>query len=74
MLRSEGAMRGVVSVEDLSDAELIEIARQSPQMTDLILTKGATTKEPYDIDGTAKNSPHVVVPDFIGGIKHNILS
>lgn len=71
MLRSEGAMRGVVSVEELSDAELIEIARQSPQMAGLDLTKGVTTKERYDIDGTAKNAPHVVVLDY--GIKHNIL-
>jgi carbamoyl-phosphate synthase small subunit len=64
-------MRGVVSVEELSDAELIEIARQSPQMAGLDLTKGVTTKEQYDIEGLAKNAPHVVVLDY--GIKHNIL-
>ncbi|HZK76775.1 MAG TPA: glutamine-hydrolyzing carbamoyl-phosphate synthase small subunit, partial [Candidatus Kapabacteria bacterium] len=71
MLRSEGAMRGVLSTEDLSDAELIEIARQSPKMAGLDLTKGVTTNESYDLNGTSQQSPHVVVLDY--GIKQNIL-
>ncbi|HEX5315203.1 MAG TPA: glutamine-hydrolyzing carbamoyl-phosphate synthase small subunit [Candidatus Kapabacteria bacterium] len=71
MLRSEGAMRGVLSTEDLSDAELIEIARQSPKMAGLDLTKGVTTHESYDLVGPSQTSPHVVVLDY--GIKQNIL-
>ena len=71
MLRSEGAMRGVLSSENLSDSELVEVARQSPTMAGLDLTKGVTTKETYDLDGLTKKAPHVVVLDY--GIKQNIL-
>lgn len=71
MLRSEGAMRGVISTEDLSDAELIEIARQSPSMTGLDLTKEVTTKNSYGMGDASEKKPHVVVVDY--GIKQNIL-
>jgi carbamoyl-phosphate synthase small subunit len=83
LLRSEGAMRGVLSTEDLSDAELIEIARQSPKMAGLDLTKNVTTTSPYDLNPLPAGEgqppkadrvtgyPHVVVLDY--GIKQNIL-
>ncbi|HWF43538.1 MAG TPA: glutamine-hydrolyzing carbamoyl-phosphate synthase small subunit [Candidatus Kapabacteria bacterium] len=82
MLRSEGAMRGILSTEELSDAELLEAARHTPQMAGLDLTKGVTTKESYDYTpselspsfsrrGQGVVSPHVVVIDY--GIKQNIL-
>ena len=71
MLRSEGAMRGVLSTESLSDAEFIEIARQSPNMAGLDLTKGVTTSNSYDMGESSKKKPHVVVIDY--GIKQNIL-
>jgi carbamoyl-phosphate synthase small subunit len=48
MLRSEGAMRGILSTEDLPDNELLEATRHTPQMAGLDLTKGVTTKESYD--------------------------
>ncbi len=77
LLRSEGAMRSVLSTEALSDAELVEIARKSPKMAGLDLTKGVTTPNVYEIDRVGDgalaipSAPHVVVIDY--GIKENIL-
>ncbi len=76
LLRSEGAMRGVLSTESLTDDELVRVALESPKMAGLDLTKGVTTREPYDMAGPTVNSswkkpPHVVVLDY--GIKQNIL-
>ncbi|MDP4198883.1 MAG: glutamine-hydrolyzing carbamoyl-phosphate synthase small subunit [Bacteroidota bacterium] len=87
LLRSEGAMRSVLSIEALSDAELVEIARLSPNMAGLDLTKGVTTKQTYDFPEITNDEfritnqgtesvrhspmPHVVVLDY--GIKQNIL-
>jgi carbamoyl-phosphate synthase small subunit len=71
LLRSEGAMRGVLSTENLSDAELAQIALESPSMAGLDLTKGVTTPSSYDLGERSKKTPHVVVLDY--GIKQNIL-
>jgi carbamoyl-phosphate synthase small subunit len=71
ILRSEGAMRGILSTESVTDDELVQAARQSPVMTGLDLTKGVTTRETYGLDTKATTPPHVVVVDF--GIKQNIL-
>ena len=72
MLRSEGAMRGIVSSDALTDQELTNIALSSPKMDGLDLTKGVTTKSQYDLEGLKKRSPHIVVVDY--GIKQNILT
>jgi carbamoyl-phosphate synthase small subunit len=72
ILRSEGAMRGVISIENLTDGELVEASRSIPSMSGLDLTKGVTTKSSYDMPGRSKRSPHVVVIDY--GIKQNILN
>lgn len=72
MLREQGAMRGVLSTESLSDAELTQVALASPEMSGLDLTKDVTTKQLYRFDAPVeKNAPHVVVLDY--GIKRNIL-
>jgi len=71
MLRSEGAMRGVISTEGVSNEELTQAALNSPQMAGLDLTKGVTTKNPYDLVDAGTSAPHVLVVDF--GIKQNIL-
>jgi carbamoyl-phosphate synthase small subunit len=75
ILRSEGAMRGVLSTEEMSDAELVEIAQQSPKMAGLDLTRGVTTQNSYNLDSDptlfSTVAPHVVVLDY--GIKQNIL-
>ena len=71
ILRTEGALRGIISVESLSDAELVEATRSIPVMTGLDLTKGVTTKSNYDVKTVHKDAPHVVVIDY--GIKENII-
>ncbi|MBI3579495.1 MAG: glutamine-hydrolyzing carbamoyl-phosphate synthase small subunit [Ignavibacteriales bacterium] len=86
MIRTVGALRGVISTSDLDDESLIQKARTSPKMTGLDLTKQVTTKVPYrwdEIDRTPfALSPkaakklngkrwNVVVFDY--GVKHNIL-
>src|SRR5437588_6738700 len=71
ILRSEGALRGIISVEDISDIELLEEVRKLPVMTGLDLTKGVTTSSSYEINGVPDTAPHVVVIDY--GIKQNIL-
>lgn len=86
MIRTVGALRGVISTADLNDDSLIEKARTSPHMAGLDLTKQVTTKVPYrwdEIDRTpfALGTPpsrklngkrwNVVVFDY--GVKHNIL-
>jgi carbamoyl-phosphate synthase small subunit len=87
MIRTTGAMRGIISTEDLDDDSLVRKARRSPEMAGLDLTKVVTCKEVshWDaIDGTLYNlAPqaatdpqdgkrfNVVVYDY--GAKHNIL-
>lgn len=72
MLREQGAMRGVLSTETLSNDELTQVALASPQMAGLDLTKDVTTKQEYQFEAPDdKNAPHVVVLDY--GIKRNIL-
>ena len=86
MIRTVGALRGVMSTVDLDDASLIEKARHSPSMIGLDLAKVVTTGKPYEWDaidktpfalkpiGRAKNDGRpwfVVVYDY--GVKQNIL-
>ncbi|MBM4168879.1 MAG: glutamine-hydrolyzing carbamoyl-phosphate synthase small subunit [Ignavibacteria bacterium] len=86
MIRTVGAMRGIISANDLDDARLLQKVRQSPEMKGLDLTKQVTTSEPYswdEVDRTpfalAPLAQHrsgggkwkVVVFDY--GVKHNIL-
>ena len=86
MIRTTGALRGVLSATDLDDARLVEKARSSPGMAGMDLTRQVTTSKPYqwnDIDKTAfalepaarkttnGRTWNVVVLDY--GVKHNIL-
>lgn len=71
ILRTQGALRGVISTENVSDSALVAKSRELPLMTGLDLTKGVTTSKIYSIDAKHENAPHVVVMDF--GIKTNIL-
>lgn len=82
-LRMHGAMRGVISTESVSDAALVERAKNSAQMEGLDLATALSTKEPYawtrgtyDI-ATAARRPlaparfKVVAYDY--GLKHAML-
>lgn len=85
MIRSEGALRGVLSTADHDDASLIRKAKSSPLMSGLDLATKVTCEAPYEwneIDGTPfALSPvdgtiplrrfSVVAYDY--GIKRNIL-
>lgn len=71
ILRSEGAMRGVLSTESLSNEELVEAARSIPVMAGQDLTKGVTLKERRSVGSDNAAAPHVAVVDF--GIKQNII-
>jgi len=85
MLRTQGAMRGILSTKDLNDESLVKKAKASPEMTGLDLAKDVTTKKQYSwnaVDktpfalvtknGEKNNGKHkVVVYDY--GVKHNIL-
>ena len=86
MIRTKGAMRGILSSVDLDDDSLVAKANAAPSMKGMDLTKQVTTAKPYrwdDVDTTpfalqpaikAKLNGHrwnVVVLDY--GVKHNIL-
>ncbi len=87
MLRSEGALRGVLSTTDTDDASLVAKARALPSMAGQDLASEVTCLTPYEWtsvdttqfavpavqgDGTQPRSTfRVVVYDF--GVKHNIL-
>ena len=86
MIRTVGALRGVISTVDPEDERLIEKARRSPSMNGLDLAKVVTTPTTYDWTATDETpfalkplgkigdgSQHrfVVVYDY--GVKQNIL-
>ncbi|HTR82813.1 MAG TPA: glutamine-hydrolyzing carbamoyl-phosphate synthase small subunit [Bacteroidota bacterium] len=87
MLRTLGALRGVLSTKDLDDASLIEKAKASPEMTGLDLAKNVTCKTSYkwdEIDRTPyalppqtaethHNGRRFKVAVFDYGVKQNIL-
>jgi len=86
IIRTTGAMRGVISTVDPEDDSLVAKARKSPSMNGLDLATGVTTAAPYAWDAvdrtpfalatatkTKTNGKrwNVVVCDY--GVKHNIL-
>ena len=85
ILRSQGAMRGVISTTDLNDESLIAKAKLSPEMTGQDLAKKVTTEKEYrwsTIDSTAyalttksgeTNNAKYKVVVFDYGVKQNIL-
>ena len=83
-LRTEGAMRGVISSLEADPDKLVEKARSIPTMAGLDLATSVSTKQRYEwtkgveacspseiVEPAAEPSLHVVAYDF--GIKHNIL-
>lgn len=86
MIRTQGAMRSILSTMDLEDGSLLKKVERSPQMSGLDLATKVTCAVPYqwtETDGTPFALPtvghrlekerrfHVVAYDF--GIKRNIL-
>jgi carbamoyl-phosphate synthase small subunit len=86
MLRTFGAMRGILSTTDLDDKRLMMKVQGSPEMTGLDLTHVVSCKEPYrwdDVDRTpfllkpltngATNGKRLKVVAYDCGIKQNIM-
>ncbi len=86
MLRTEGAMRGILSTLDLDDDRLLMKVRGAPEMLGLDLTHVVSCKEPYkwdDVDKTpfmlkplvngATNGKRYKVIAYDCGIKQNIM-
>jgi carbamoyl-phosphate synthase small subunit len=87
MIRTQGALRGVLSTMDLDDADLVAKAKALPGMTGQDLARNVTCKEPYrwnDVDrtpyalatqkiGTKRNGRRFNVVVFDYGVKRNIL-
>jgi carbamoyl-phosphate synthase small subunit len=81
ILRSEGAMRGVITASDESDHVVVERVQQLPSMEGLDLCPLVTTPESYEfipncssgdlLDEFPRPQYSVVVIDF--GVKRNIL-
>lgn len=69
-IREAGAMRGVISSEDLDHGSLVAKAGKVPSIVGQDLVREVTTNESYQW-GTPNGGPHVVAFDF--GIKRNIL-
>jgi len=85
-IRMQGAMRAVISTEDLNPESLLERVKNHPTMNGQDLAKKVSTKKPYqwdqnqpvilsqELNGSVwqnRSQPCVVVIDF--GIKYNIL-
>ena len=72
-IREAGAMKAVLSTDDLDEASVVEKARASRGLVDCDLVKEVTCQEPFDwTDGLTGGEPlTVVVPDC--GIKYGIL-
>ncbi|MDQ3022128.1 MAG: glutamine-hydrolyzing carbamoyl-phosphate synthase small subunit [Bacteroidota bacterium] len=70
MIRSDGAMRGMITNETQDDKKLLDKVLQSPVMNGLDLVKRVTTKKNYIVKSQNPKSK-IAVYDF--GIKQNIL-
>lgn len=86
MLRTLGAMRGILSTTDMDDQRLLMKVKGSPEMTGLDLTRVVSCKEPYkwdDVDKTpfmlrpltngSSNGKRYKVVAYDCGIKQNIM-
>ena len=86
MIRTTGAMRGIISTVETDEAVLLERVRSAPKMQGLDLAKDVTIAKEYAWDAVDK-TPFALQPDFRGlapgkrwnvvvydyGVKHNIL-
>lgn len=70
IVRSEGAMRGIITGEKLSDEKLLKKVLEVPPMTGHDLVNYVTCKESYELK-SANPKYRIAVYDF--GIKENIL-
>lgn len=69
-IRSKGAMNALISSEDKSDKELLDILKAAPSMEGLELASKVSTNEAYEL-GDPHAEVKIAVLDF--GTKNNIL-
>lgn len=67
IIRRHGTMRGIITSEDYSDAELVRMAQDAPALSGQDLLSEVTVSEPYTLPG---DGPRVVVLDL--GMKRGI--
>jgi carbamoyl-phosphate synthase small subunit len=70
-IRQAGAMKAVLSTEDLDEKILVQKAKESPGLVGIDLVKEVTSNKIYIWSKATKASYKVVVLDF--GVKYNIL-
>lgn len=70
-IRSQGAMRAIVSTVDLDEASLLEKVKVAPEMKNRELASAVTTDENYEFSAEGDEKFHVVCFDF--GVKTNSL-
>ncbi|HEU4521867.1 MAG TPA: glutamine-hydrolyzing carbamoyl-phosphate synthase small subunit, partial [Thermoanaerobaculia bacterium] len=74
-IRSEGAMRGMITTEERPVEELLEQVRRAPSMSGLDLVHRVTTESAYPFTDVGENAPaprfRVAVYDY--GVKRDIL-
>lgn len=70
IIRSEGAMRGLITNEKISDAKLIEKVNSTPSMNGLDLVKFVTAKKNYTVKS---DNPKYKIAIYDFGIKQNII-
>ena len=71
-IRTEGAMRGMITTDERPVAELLEEIRHAPSMSGLDLVQRVTALRPYPFDEQPSEARHrVAVYDF--GVKRDIL-
>lgn len=70
-IRSEGAMRGMITTESRTLDELLGEIRQAPSMSGLDLVQRVTALRPYPFEENAASRRRVAVYDF--GVKRDIL-
>jgi carbamoyl-phosphate synthase small subunit len=70
-IRSQGAMRAIISSIDLDEASLLEKVKNTPEMKNRELASAVTIDEPYEYAPEGEEKFHVVCLDF--GVKTNSL-
>jgi carbamoyl-phosphate synthase small subunit len=70
-IRSEGAMRAIISSVDLDEESLLEKVKSAPEMKNRELASAVTIDETYEFPAKGEEKFHVVCFDF--GVKTNSL-
>jgi carbamoyl-phosphate synthase small subunit len=73
MIRSVGAMRGIISAEDLDDKSLLAKVKKSPQMAGLDLASRVTTLQSYKWDKVDKTQFALPLAEAVSGKKWNVV-